>query len=237
MKIRVRFGIGGMRYGPEFEESERESHILVLNKLCQEVFTQWEPENPSPSIGITLCTAGKFEPDLVTNVGKPKYSKKWVSIDVPISLSLDSFQQVPESDFRNLLNGMLIDAFDQVIGLIEKKGLPYPAELLKEAWENIRLQYMDLPLPIVFVSKSAPSIPSSGVDYYFYFDKKRDQSQFLKHVGHLQLVIETGAYEGQHSCVLTDANARKVNKAIEEQLAAAADKFCGEYDGWSAPEV
>lgn len=236
-KMNVHFGIGGIRHGNEFDNSEREQHVLVLNQLSNYFFEDWDYQNPIPSMGFPLYTTGKFEPDLVTHVGKIKYSKRHISIDVPIFLGLDSFQQLSESDFRELFVGMLDNAFNQAVVLINKKDLPYPAQSIEIAWAAMRAEYLALPLPIVFVRDNKPHVPPSGVEYFFVFDKKLDRTSFLKKVAHFGLEVETDSDEGRHWCTLSDPNARKVDKEMEQQLVHQSGACAGEYDGWSAPEL
>ncbi|QYK52784.1 MAG: ribonuclease E inhibitor RraB [Fimbriimonadaceae bacterium] len=236
-KMNVHFGIGGIRYGPEFEDSGREQHIRVLNQLSSHFFREWDHLNPIARLGIRLRTAGKFEPDLVTHVGKIKYSKRYISLEVPMFLALESFQKKSENDFRELFVGMLDNAFNQTVVIINKKDLPYPAQSIEIAWAAMRAEYLALPLPIVFVRDNKPHVPPSGVEYFFVFDKKLDRTLFLKKVAHFGLEVETDSDEGRHWCTLSDSNARKVDKEMEQQLVHQSEACTGEYDGWSAPEL
>jgi len=236
-KMNVHFGIGGIRHGPEFGNSGRDQHVYTLNQLSKQFFEDWDCRNPIPSMGFPLYTAGKFEPDLVTHVGKIKYSKRYISLEVPMFLALESFQEKSENDFRDLFVEMLDNAFNQAVVLINKKDLPYPAESIEAAWAAMRAEYLARPLPIVFVRDNKPHVPPSGVEYFFVFDKKRDRTLFLKNVAHFSLEVETDSDEGRHWCTLSDPNARKVDKEIEQQLVHQSEACAGEYDGWSAPEL
>ncbi len=236
-EVQLDFGLGGITWGPESRGSCCDWHIRYINLRAKMYFTNSTNGEIIPGVSICYQIAGHYEPDLRDETGPVKFSVKYKEADIDLYLSLASFLPGNEENFRNILAGLIDEAVEKVVKHKRSPKVGIDVEILERQWAKLRADYMAVELPMAEPKPEnfEPIVVPPSTEYYFLFDKKKNVKAFEKAIAHFGLSVDwDDESDDGYYVVLQKMGDMGVEKDLEAELIAHAEKFGGNYDGWSA---
>ena len=234
----VSFGIGGIINGPEFRSSYAIHHLHIINLIRKSLFLNELVYKDIPGISITLIVAGQLEPHHETKVGDIRFSKKFKEFDVQVSLSLRTFTEQSEADFRELFSQLIEEAVEKVLHDKRVNEIAVDGAIFRRYIQMLIDEYRALDLPIIFVAPEKSELPQADLrpEYFFLFRDLSSARRFIEQLDLTRFETDWDSEEQEEDYyirIVDVVNMKRVRK-VERELIKLAEDSGGEYDGWSA---
>lgn len=166
-------------------------------------------------------------------------SKKYREIYVNITLSLKSFTELSEAEFRVLLSNLILEASENVASDKRTIQINIDPDDIRNGVNELLRRYMALDLPITYDPPEKSELPPIDLrpEYFFLFNDFIKAKRFIEQLDLTRFEtdwdIEEPEEDDYYIRIVDKINLNRVAK-IEKELVQLAESAGGEYDGWSA---